>query len=457
MRQVFIALAIAALTAASTGCSSAVDPTPISCPAGTWDCGGGVCIAVAADPNNCGTCGTVCQAGGVCSNGQCATSCNAGLSACNGGCIDPAVDPNNCGVCGTICSSGTCAGGLCSAPPVPANWYGFVTSSISLATVQADYEIWKSRFLVACGTNELAVIQDNTTQAVVSEGIAYGMLIAVAMGDQPTFNGLFNYYWHRRDFFGLMNWKYSGCGTTPTADGSGSATDADLDAFMALLQAEKRWPGNNYTTQFANPLIGAILAKETTTCNGRFVLLAGDGWGQSGCTATTNPSYYTPAYFHILAIKDPGSAAMWNQYAADSYALLSTNAASAPNGLFTDWSNGSGVPIAGNSSIQYGYDACRTPWRIAMDYAWTGDPQAKAALAKVATYVSSVGGPMEVSYYGNSAFVGAFALSGLALDQATYDTWIKSWLDRTLDSAYFPSTLRMLYLLVAIGAFDSTL
>jgi len=31
----------------------------------------GVCTATDLDPNNCGTCGTICQNGQVCSSGQC--------------------------------------------------------------------------------------------------------------------------------------------------------------------------------------------------------------------------------------------------------------------------------------------------------------------------------------------------------------------------------------------------
>jgi hypothetical protein len=40
-------------------------------------------------------------------------SCPAGQTLCNAACIDTSTDPNNCGSCGTICDSGQCSGGIC--------------------------------------------------------------------------------------------------------------------------------------------------------------------------------------------------------------------------------------------------------------------------------------------------------------------------------------------------------
>ena len=66
---------------------------------------------------------------------------------------------------------------------------------------------------------------------------------------------------------------------------------------------------------------------------------------------------------------------------------------------------------------------------------------------------------MKTAYLKNSAFAGAFALSGQVVDQATFDAWVSQWLTGTgtYETAYFPGTLRMVYLLLATGNFDSTL
>jgi hypothetical protein len=57
----------------------------------------------------------------------------------------------------------------------------------------------------------------------------------------------------------------------------------------------------------------------------------------------------------------------------------------------------------------------------------------------------------------NSAFIGAFALSG-GYEQGKFDGYMASWRGATVDDApYYQGTLRVLYLLVAAGKFTSTL
>lgn len=59
----------------------------------------------------------------------------------------------------------------------------------------------------------------------------------------------------------------------------------------------------------------------------------------------------------------------------------------------------------------YGYDACRGAWRVAVDYAWSGDPRAKAVLERIAARIAAEGGIPVGAFANNSAFQGAFALA----------------------------------------------
>ena len=84
------------------------------CPAGQVMCGN-VCVNEQTDQNNCGACGTVCNAGTTCTSGVCVTSFCAGGTVCSGVCVNTNTDPNNCGQCGIVCPAGkTCSNGTCS-------------------------------------------------------------------------------------------------------------------------------------------------------------------------------------------------------------------------------------------------------------------------------------------------------------------------------------------------------
>ena len=114
-----LAFSSALLAVVFAGCGS--DTTTVSpgtdaglCGPGTTQCGAG-CTVTDFDPNNCGTCGTKCAAGQVCSGGKCTTNdCNGGATKCGDKCIDNQNDPANCGACGNACPIGqVCSGGKC--------------------------------------------------------------------------------------------------------------------------------------------------------------------------------------------------------------------------------------------------------------------------------------------------------------------------------------------------------
>lgn len=80
-----------------------------------------ICKDLASDRNNCGTCGTVCGTGLVCSPpaigkpGKCSIECLPGLTNCSGNCLDATSDPLNCGGCGVKCDPGlTCRNSACT-------------------------------------------------------------------------------------------------------------------------------------------------------------------------------------------------------------------------------------------------------------------------------------------------------------------------------------------------------
>jgi len=79
---------------------------------------GDACVDLQTDPANCGTCGTACGDGEVCSGGECGPEpCRSGETRCADVCVDTTADPSNCGACGNVCGTGACVDGACACDP----------------------------------------------------------------------------------------------------------------------------------------------------------------------------------------------------------------------------------------------------------------------------------------------------------------------------------------------------
>ena len=140
---------------------------------------------------------------------------------------------------------------------------------------------------------------------------------------------------------------------------------------------------------------------------------------------------------------------------------LSVN--NAAGGLVSDWCQASGAHSQG---ANYSYDAARTPWRIAVDYAWYGNANAKAYSKKSSDFVRvTLGGSQNVkdgytqsgsviSSYHNSTFTGAFACAAMGGDNQSHLD--NSYADlRGINDAnsYFNQSLKTLYLFLLSGNF----
>ncbi len=87
----------------------------MSCQSGQTECAG-TCVDTSSNRSHCGSCGTSCGAGEVCSSGSCEVSCQSGQTNCSGSCVDTSSNPDHCGACGNTCSqSQACLGGACEA------------------------------------------------------------------------------------------------------------------------------------------------------------------------------------------------------------------------------------------------------------------------------------------------------------------------------------------------------
>ncbi|WP_029271355.1 glycosyl hydrolase family 8 [Flavobacterium sp. KJJ] len=352
--------------------------------------------------------------------------------------------------------------------PFPANISfanGLMASSKNSQDAKNNYDLWKTNFVEACSNGRFRVKFDDPNQTV-SEGIGYGMLLAVYAADKTLFDGLWLYYKDNVNANGVMNWKINGCSGINGANG---ATDAELDVAFALIVADFQWASAgtiNYKND-ANTLIAAIKAHEIEA--NTFVLKPGDQFGGS---QITNPSYFSPAYYRVFGTFT-NDTAFWNSVAAKSYTIINNNLTvnNAAGGLVSDWCEASGAYSSqaggyNKGGKTYSYDAARTPWRIAVDYLWYGTADAKTYSKKSSDFVRvNLGGSLNIKdgynqdgslsgQWHNATFVGAFACAAMGGENQTHLD--ASYLDlKNLNepNSYFNHTLKTLYSFLLTGNF----
>jgi endo-1,4-beta-D-glucanase Y len=258
------------------------------------------------------------------------------------------------------------------------------------------YTRWKSTFVVVSGSSARIQRPENLDDTV-SEGIGYGMLIAVNMGDKTLFDQLWAYEQNNKEANkgNLMTWCVTpGGGGTGTACGQngskgGTATDADEDMAFALVEAGKQWGGSYAAT--AASLISDIWSYDMDS--GASLPTGGSNLGSS--SSLMNPSYFAPAYYRVFAGIDKASGHNWSTAATNVYnAINSIEAAVGTKGLIPAWCTGSCSSLGGGGytdASNYQYDAHRVPWRIGLDACWnSGIPAAGTTfLTKNAAFFAS--------------------------------------------------------------------
>jgi endo-1,4-beta-D-glucanase Y len=309
---------------------------------------------------------------------------------------------------------------------------GFSDSLEQDRFLKQEYQDWKEHYVTSSGAGGFLRVQRDyvTYYDTVSEGMGYGLLLAVYFDDQETFDGLFNYTLSHLTENNLMHWRINSNGQeidefglsvyrglpehrTEISAYTGqqlpltgsidrwlcSATDADLDIAAALIFAWRRWSNTRAASGYyhtAKNMLRSIQEHEIVQWrgSGRYYIAAGAGdWGGSwGNKNGWNPSYVTPAWFRIfddfMERNDSAyESGFWLQVYIDTVAELSDlNNGCGGKGLFPDWIDTTdpnkpkqslaqwdgGVSDRGPQSVNCYYDAVRVPWRMALDVSWYG-------------------------------------------------------------------------------------
>ena len=244
----------------------------------------------------------------------------------------------------------------------------------------------------------LGYVSDVKNHDARTEGMSYGMMIAVQFGEKDIFDRLWRwskkYMQHQEGpREGYFAWS---CKTDGTRNAEGAASDGELYYITALLFASNRWgdqTGINYKAEAQHilnsiqprdfkdarpprqfpgmpPSSGKIFLIDPET---RLITFTPDGFGQR----FTDPSYHIPAFYEVWAkYADDGRADYWLDCAAKSRAFLH-KATDEKTGLNPDMCNYDGTLLQGwggrrNGGSNFRYDSWRVPMNITLDYEWSG-------------------------------------------------------------------------------------
>ncbi|MES2437348.1 MAG: glycosyl hydrolase family 8 [Patescibacteria group bacterium] len=255
------------------------------------------------------------------------------------------------------------------------------------------WEAYKQEYIEKGSFRVLDKQKDSIT---TSEGQSYAMLRAVWLDDKPTFDGVWKFTkdnLQHKEGDKLFAWLFGkqpdgSYGIMTSQGGQNSATDADTDIALALIFASARWNNQDYLNE-AKLILDSVWAHEVVDIKGRPYLVANNLEKNSPTTMVVNPSYFSPYAYRVFAKVDPTHN--WMGLVDTSYEVLEKSMAAPldqtksanipPDWIFLDKTNGAILPPkAENLSTNFGYDALRTPWRIALDWQWFEEPRAKALL-----------------------------------------------------------------------------
>lgn len=271
---------------------------------------------------------------------------------------------------------------------------------------EAAFSAWRAEIVTTEGARGFLRTRrpdtpDGVANSTVSEGIAYGMAIAVMFDDQALFDGFWGYARLFLNDNGLMDWYIAPDGKSRL--GVGAATDADEDMAWSLLMAHRQWGSGErqHYLDAAKRLIDAIYATEVDHGAWRDMLLPGDDWRGRD---VFNPSYFAPNQFRLFG-EVTSTAARWNEVIDAGYAVLfrSLDVArgNADNGLVPAWCNHEGEPVEAfpGALTNYQYDSARTPFRLVQDYQLSRDTRARRYLELTSRFFARVGANSIVDGY----------------------------------------------------------
>lgn len=275
----------------------------------------------------------------------------------------------------------------------------------------------------------LAYVSDVPHHDIRSEGMSYGMMIAVQLDRKDVFDALWNYAMtnmyisdpaHPSE--GYFSWSLK---RDATPNEETPAPDGEEYFVMSLYFASGRW-GNgrgiyNYHSQ-ADKILSTMRNHAIKSGQTKFgprsigpmvneqkkMILFVPGLNRK---MFTDPSYHLPAFYELWARWGPVADRSFWAAAADSSRAFFLKATNAQTGLAPDYANFDGSPVSASfnkNAKNFSFDSWRTASNWSVDWNWWHKARAEQILSdRTQQFFNSRG----ISMYGCQ-----FTLTGQQLD-----------------------------------------
>jgi len=257
---------------------------------------------------------------------------------------------------------------------------GYKQEDIDAKLAKAYYDIFEGPERVYFEVEDsMAYLSDLKNHDVRTEGMSYGMMVAVQLNKKDVFDRLWRWAKKYMQHQGGPRDAYFAWSVKPKTgehNSEGSASDGELYFITDLLFASNRWgneTGINYYAE-ARRILDAMWSKDGTgkqtniiNVEQKKITFVPDSSGYNW----TDPSYFLPAFFEVWAEYANDGHEQFYRDCADTARIFLHRACSSPTGLNPDIAEFNGAPRSFRRfRAAFRFDSWRVPMNIAMDYSW---------------------------------------------------------------------------------------
>lgn len=257
---------------------------------------------------------------------------------------------------------------------------GYSQSEVDMKVEKAYKDLFEgeNRIYFEVG-DSMAYVSDLKNHDVRTEGLSYGMMVAVQLDKKDVFDRIWRwskkYLQHQsgpRE--GYFAWSFDPAKMKQNSPGS--ASDGELYYITSLLFASNRWGDNkdiNYYAE-ARRILDAMWSKDGTgniynlfNVEHKQITFVPEGDAYNW----TDPSYHLPAFMEVWAMYGKDGHEQFYRDCADTSRVFFRRACHPDTGLNADYTEFSGAPHSTRwMPAAFRYDSWRVPMNIAMDYNW---------------------------------------------------------------------------------------